>query len=157
MYRNRPYSDWYVYRSRITLCTEVVIDMYRSSLYRCTEAVSPDVPKWSCTDLVLPQIEWDHAIWLRSARLIAAVWRNTARIPRRPEVDPRRYSPRRCGRLISSGSWQLGFSRLDVTAAILEILIRQRGRTFAAYKQLWLIQACGFSHALYWPLRLCIQ
>jgi len=38
----------------MTLRTEVVIGMYRSSLYRCTEAVSANVPKWSCTDLVIP-------------------------------------------------------------------------------------------------------
>jgi len=29
--------------------------MYRSSLYRCTEVGTHDVPKWSCTDLALPQ------------------------------------------------------------------------------------------------------
>jgi len=38
-------ADVTVYRSG---CTEVVIDMYRSS--------TPDVPKWSCTDLALPRI-----------------------------------------------------------------------------------------------------
>jgi len=28
----------------MTLCSEMVIDMYRSSLYRCTEVVLHDVP-----------------------------------------------------------------------------------------------------------------
>ena len=36
------------------LCSETVLDMYRSSLYRCTEVGTHDVPKWSCTDLALP-------------------------------------------------------------------------------------------------------
>ena len=48
------HSDWYVYRSRMTLCTEVVIDMYRSSFVAMYRSGTPDVPKWSCTDLALP-------------------------------------------------------------------------------------------------------
>ena len=51
----------------MTLCTEVAIDMYRSSLYRCTEVGTPDVPKWSCTDLALPhiaQVSLLHLFWI---------------------------------------------------------------------------------------------
>jgi len=60
MYRNCPYSDRYVYRSRMTLCSETVRDMYRSSLYRCTDVGTHDVPKWSCTDLALPPTDLQH-------------------------------------------------------------------------------------------------
>ena len=47
-------SDQLMYRSRTTLCTEVVINMYRSSLYRSIYRSGPSyVPKWSCTELAL--------------------------------------------------------------------------------------------------------
>ena len=77
MYRNCPYSDRYVYRSRTTLCSETVLDMYRSSLYRCTEVGTHDVPKWSCTDLALPHSNNDKkcyavctcTVWVKKSPL----------------------------------------------------------------------------------------
>ena len=62
MYWNGTYYVQSMYRSRTPLCTELVLDMYRSCFVPKYRTGSPYVPKWSCTELVLPQwIGWPVA------------------------------------------------------------------------------------------------